>query len=133
MDGFWIDQVDPQEKEIPDGKRVTGTLMRCEAWLNGALGIGLVTGNGHLHVIDAKVASNGRVESVTSRTRQTDGGARVTKCTSRPSACHIRRWSYSGRSIGFGAPFWLHSVVDPFLLALATSTIAACLPSACKP
>ena len=59
MDGFWIDRVDPREKEIPDGKRVTGTLMRCEAWLNGALGIGLVTGNGHLHVIDAKVASNG--------------------------------------------------------------------------
>ena len=106
MDGFWIDQVDPREKEIPTGMRVTGTLMRSRAWLNGALGIGLVTGTGHLHVIDAKVASNnkggiGYIKNQADRWwSKSDTNAPVVL---RPVI--FGDGPYSGRSIGFGAPF----------------------------
>ena len=136
MDGFWIDQVDPREKEIPTGMRVTGTLMRCEAWLNGALGIGLVTGTGHLHVIDAKVASNnkggiGYIKNQADRWwSKSDTNAPVVL---RPVI--FGDGPYSGRSIGFGAPFSGYtSVVDAVFIGFGErAPIAACLPSACKP
>ena len=136
MDGFWIDRVDPREGEGPNGMRLTGKLTRCEAWLNGALGIGLVTETGHLHIIDAKVASNG------------DGGIGYIKnqadrwwSKSDTNAPVVLRpvffgdGPYSRRAIGFGGAFSGYtSVVDAVFIGFGPQQpIAACLPTACKP
>ena len=137
MAGFWIDKVDPREGSLPVGKRLPGTLRRCQAWLNGGFGINFVEGTGHLHLLDAKVASNQKagiayLKNAADRWwSEHDTNAPVVM---NPVAFGDGPNRGSGPSIGIGGAFSGYvTVVNATLVGFGNRPpIAACSPESCE-